>query len=69
MTIKNKELIRLTELYKQGLNFDITIEIVSRHKQTYDKYLNNDEFKNCQVGHILTNLFFSHYETYKKERL
>jgi len=69
MAIQNKELIRITELYKQGLNFDIAVEIVNQHKQTYDKYLNNNEFKNCQVGHILTNLFFSHYEKYIKERV
>jgi len=66
MTIKNKELERLIKLYKQGLNIDVAVQIVSKHKKTYDNYLKNQEFKSLHVGSILSNLFFAHYEKYKK---
>jgi len=67
MIIKNKELERLLEFYKQGLNFDVAVQIVSKHKNTYNNYLSNQEFKDLNVGIILSNLFFAHYEEYKKE--
>jgi len=68
MTIKNKALERLMELYKQGLNVDIASQIIAKHKKTYDKYLKNIDFKNLQVGIILSNLFFAHYAEYINKR-
>lgn len=66
MTIKNKELERLIELYKQGLNVYIAQQIIDENKETYDKYLKNEKYKSLNVGMLLSNLFFTHYTEYKK---
>jgi len=66
MTIKKTQLERLMELYKQGLNYEIAAEIIQKHKNIYDCYLNNPRFDPSQVGIILCNLFFTHFIEHKK---
>ena len=67
MVVKDKELERLMELYKEGLNVDIASQIIAKHKKTYDKYLNNNDYQYLQVDIILSNLFFAHYAEFKKK--
>jgi len=66
MTIKKTQLERLMELYKQGLNYEIAAEIIQKHKNIYDCYLNNPRSDPSQVGIILCNLFFTHFIEHKK---
>jgi hypothetical protein len=67
MTLKKTQLERLTEIYKRGLNADISRKIIKQNQKTYDSYLKTRQFGNLQVGIILFNLFVTHFTEYEKK--
>ena len=68
MTIKARQVERLTEIFKQGLTPDTATKIIKLHKKTYDSYLNNSRFNSLQVGIILFNLFLAHFAEYERNQ-